>query len=81
MQREKKARWHIDYLSRHGQIVHIHKFPGKKDQECELSRRIGDKKDAAVPVKGFGSSDCSCISHLYLFQRDPNTGISRLEIK
>jgi len=81
LQREKKAHWHIDYLLRHGRIIHVHKFPGKKDKECVLSRKIGDRIDAMIPVRGFGSSDCFCISHLYLFQHDPSPGISRLEIK
>ncbi len=80
LQRKKNFHWHIDYLLRYGQIARVHKFPGIKNKECVLSRKIGDMEDAAVLVKGFGSSDCLCISHLYFFQEDPSLKISMLEI-
>jgi Uri superfamily endonuclease len=33
-----------------------------------------------ILVSGFGSSDCSCASHLYFFQDNPDSRISRLKI-
>ena len=80
VRRKKKVHWHIDYLLQYGQVVSVRAYGGEKDRECVLSHEIGNMKDAVVPVKGFGSSDCSCASHLYFFQDDPGFGISRLKI-
>ena len=81
LRQEKKVHWHIDYLLRYGQVVSVHTYAGEKDMECMLSHKIGNMKDASVAVKGFGSSDCSCNSHLYFFQDDPEPVISRFNIK
>lgn len=54
--------WHIDYLSglKDSHIVEAIKFP-EKDLECELAEKAGEK------VENFGSTDCSCSSHLGYF--------------
>lgn len=57
---DKKIHWHIDHLLSNSEIEAALIFPGK-DLECELSRKMENE------VKGFGSSDCSCSSHLYQF--------------
>ncbi|MEP9411644.1 MAG: GIY-YIG nuclease family protein [Candidatus Brocadia sp.] len=75
-QRQKKRiYWHIDYLLRYGRIVSVYMYAGEKDKECMLSHKIGAMENAAVAVKGFGSSDCSCNSHLYFFSNEPDPGI------
>lgn len=80
LRQEKKMRWHIDYLLRYGHVASVHTYAGEKKKECTLSREIEKMRYASVPVKGFGSSDCSCYSHLYFFQDDPGLQISRLKI-
>ncbi len=59
--KEKKLRWHIDYLLIHLD-VQIEKVKRSRADECILNQSIKGK----VLVKGFGSSDCtkSCGSHL-----------------
>jgi Uri superfamily endonuclease len=57
---EKSLHWHIDYLLEGSDIRKILIFPGQ-DLECDLSREMDSG------VKGFGSSDCSCFSHLHGF--------------
>lgn len=54
--------WHIDYLSglEDSNIIEAIKFP-EKDLECELAQEAGQK------VENFGSTDCSCRSHLGYF--------------
>ncbi|MCF6156375.1 MAG: GIY-YIG nuclease family protein [Candidatus Brocadia sp.] len=81
LRQKKKMHWHIDYLLRYGQVVSVCTYTGEKDKECILSRKIGNIKNAVVPVRGFGSSDCSCNSHLYFFQDDPYPEMSVLNIK
>ena len=64
--------WHIDYLLPHAKILSIHVFKASKEWECRLSRRISRLEGARVIMKGFGSSDCRCPSHLYYFPLRPH---------
>ena len=64
--REKKLRWHIDYLASVfppalAYAGHF-RFP-----ECSLARRIAEHGE--MIHKGFGSSDTECFSHLIYFRR------------
>jgi sugar fermentation stimulation protein A len=66
--KKKRMRWHIDYLLRHAQIMSAFALSGTpKEGECELAKRLIQKEGALVVVKGFGSSDCACDSHLIYF--------------
>lgn len=77
LQQKKRLHWHIDYLLQYGEIISVYECAGKRESECTLSRKIGTIKNATIPVKGFGSSDCSCTTHLYFFRDNPNTDIQR----
>ncbi len=57
---DKKIHWHIDYLLQKGELEAALIFPDR-DLECVLSSEF------SRPVDGFGSSDCSCNSHLFEF--------------
>ena len=80
LRRDKKMHWHIDYLLHYGQVICVHTYAGEKHTECVLSQKIGNLKNTMILVSGFGSSDCSCASHLYFFQDNPDSRISRLKI-
>jgi Uri superfamily endonuclease len=69
----KKKRWHIDYLLAKAQVLSIIAIPSdKKSVECAIASLLTKCEGATVPVKGFGSSDCACGSHLlYLGDTDP----------
>ncbi len=61
LRREKKLRWHIDYLlSASG--VSVTRVRRSRIDECSLNQQTG----GTTPVAGFGASDCSgrCSSHL-----------------
>lgn len=63
---EREVRhWHIDYLTglESSELVEAVKFP-EKDIECDLSSEA-DRK-----VEDFGSTDCSCFSHLAYFTEE-----------
>ena len=66
------AHWHIDYLLPHAKILSIHVFKASKEWECRLSRKLAGLEGAGVIMKGFGSSDCKCTSHLYYFPSRPH---------
>ena len=80
LRRDKKMHWHIDYLLHYGQVICVHTYAAEKNAECILSQKIGNIKNAEILVSGFGSSDCSCASHLYFFQDNPDFRISKLKI-
>ena len=66
--KEKKIFWHIDYLlnNENCRIKSIGKLYSDQKLECELNKAIHllFQNDGLYPIKGFGSSDCKCQSHL-----------------
>jgi sugar fermentation stimulation protein A len=77
LSRRKTCRWHIDYLSlaadslRGYSSARTRAYPiyTDRDLECELARSVQDAGGAGVDQ--FGSSDCSCKSHLFRFEKNP----------
>ncbi len=67
---EKKFHWHIDYLLRYAKVIKVIRYVGRKD-ECKLNNVTGQSVGATQIVKKFGSSDCSCVTHLYFFEGIP----------
>ena len=64
LRRRKKLHWHIDYLVREAEFLEA--FPirrTRRDLECRLARDVAQIAENSIP--GFGSSDCSCQSHLF----------------
>ncbi len=64
--RKKKVRWHIDYLTSAVQPLCAYYFPG--DAECWLAAELMSR---LTPIRGFGSSDCKCTSHLFYSPSNP----------
>ncbi|MCF6158270.1 MAG: GIY-YIG nuclease family protein [wastewater metagenome] len=81
LQKKKGLHWHIDYLLQYAEVVAVSEHEGNKAMECTLSHKISTIKNAAIPVKGFGSSDCSCISHLYFFRSNPKNTIRNYSVQ
>lgn len=67
IKRDKKLRWHIDYLtsSRSSTVVGIVISHVDRKFECVVASTINSLTRC---VKGFGCSDCKCLSHLALLQ-------------
>ncbi|MFO7791387.1 MAG: GIY-YIG nuclease family protein [Candidatus Saliniplasma sp.] len=59
---DKKKHWHIDYLLVHGDIVNVKVKEGKSEEECLLAEKV---REFTEEIRNFGSSDCSCDSHLF----------------
>ena len=66
LKKNKKMKWHIDYLRKKAKIISILAIPSKKKIECEIAKKISEKADNFIP--SFGSSDCNCKSHLFYFK-------------
>ena len=58
--------WHIDYLRRHTRIESVGYCCGER-REHEFAAAIRALPGTAVPMRGFGSSDCGCETHLFWF--------------
>lgn len=70
----KKIKWHIDYLLANSncKILKAELFYSGIREECQINQRSLDELNAVIPVKGFGSSDCSrCESHLIFMPDSP----------
>ena len=64
----KKIHWHIDYLLNddHFLITKLYIVPSLMRLECVIARDIMEVSDSFI--KNFGSTDCSCKSHLFYFK-------------
>jgi len=65
----KRRHWHIDYLRETADVVAVLTWNVKQRLECCLNDAISQM--ARGCVAGFGSSDCSCRSHLHHFPTNP----------
>jgi Uri superfamily endonuclease len=63
--RDKKIHWHIDHLMLHARAVDVVLAESEERKECEIAARLAE--DLKM-VRGFGSSDCRCPSHLFYHQ-------------
>ncbi|MGQ9693167.1 MAG: DNA/RNA nuclease SfsA [Thermodesulfobacteriota bacterium] len=65
----KKPFWHIDYFLEHAQFYKSLPFRTSSAIECDLARALS--KISSWEIPRFGSSDCSCNSHLFGIKKDP----------
>ncbi len=67
--KSKRFHWHIDYLRAHAEEAKALPIYTGQDIECDLAASI--RQIGGHPIKDFGSSDCSCGSHLFHFAKNP----------
>jgi len=75
--REKRPRWHIDYLLQRTHLLEMWSMASEERLECSLARAIREIPGAQIVAPGFGSSDCHCPSHLTYFENKPGFEILR----
>ena len=67
--KDKKIHWHIDYflISDSSYIIGAGELESEEKIECEIAKSIQNSyaEDELIPVENFGSSDCSCKTHLF----------------
>lgn len=71
-----RPHWHIDYLRRRARPEAVWYISGAR-REHEWAELIGTMRGAAVPMLGFGSSDCDCPAHLFWFEDRPSAAAIR----
>ncbi|MFQ5712080.1 MAG: DUF123 domain-containing protein [Candidatus Geothermarchaeales archaeon] len=62
LREEKTKRWHIDYLEPQKFVRAVAIGRTRERMECQV---VEELKGGFEAVKGFGSSDCGCESHLF----------------
>jgi len=67
-----RPHWHVDYLRAHANPVEVWYANDRNRWECRWAACLGRMRGASVPLKGFGSSDCQCESHLFFFKSRPS---------
>lgn len=65
LRRSKKIYWHIDYLLENEKVWVSQIWVIPKSIECEIANVFNKKLSCKIVKKGFGSSDCKCLSHLF----------------
>jgi Uri superfamily endonuclease len=63
LRKENKTYWHIDYLLKSNKSKISKIWVIKKSVECEITNILLKSNIVDVVKKGFGSSDCKCITH------------------
>jgi len=61
--RHPTRRWHIDHLLALGELKGVFILKTEEKLECALAQELGKRFEPAV--RGFGSSDCRCRTHLF----------------
>ena len=69
--KNKKVRWHIDYLLNNKSLKILKVFYKKagKEEECKIAKKLS-KTGKIIP--NFGCSDCECESHLFKIKNMEN---------
>lgn len=65
----KQHHWHIDDLRDVAEFHSVLAIRSSDRLECEIAKAFAEIAEWAIP--GFGSSDCSCETHLFGMSKDP----------
>jgi Uri superfamily endonuclease len=75
-----RGHWHIDYLSKYLPPTEVWVTHDPTHREHHWSKVLSLAPGASIPLPGFGSSDCYCISHLHFFSSRPSGNYFRRKI-
>ena len=80
VRKNKKVRWHIDYLTTSEQCHPYGAMLLSKYSECDLNKKVSLIPGAKITIKGFGASDCTkrCEGHLHCFALNPEILLKQL---
>lgn len=73
--------WHIDYISGVVTPYEVWYTPDTVRREHHWAGVMARCEGASIPLRGFGSSDCRCESHLFFFCDPPDADKFRDKIR
>ena len=65
-----RPHWHIDYLRAAAELMEAWCVYGIRCEHA-WAYSLMQREAAVMPLKGFGSSDCDCATHLFYFRHKP----------
>lgn len=65
---DKVVHWNVDYLRNVSEITAVYYSPGNRENEHIAAGFFLQKPEEYLPIAHFGSSDCSCFTHLFFSQ-------------
>jgi len=65
LKKDKKSFWHIDYLLENKKVKILQIWTIDKKMECQTAEVFCQDPTTEIIKKGFGSSDCKCVTHLF----------------
>jgi Uri superfamily endonuclease len=66
-----RPHWHIDYLRQAARLEEVWALESPIRREHDWAALFLTMAGAAIPVLGFGASDCQCAGHLFYFTDAP----------
>lgn len=76
-----RPHWHIDYLRRAATLRHVWYAYEAVRREHAWADIFAHLPGASIPLPGFGASDCTCLTHLYFFSRQPRLDSFRRRLR
>jgi Uri superfamily endonuclease len=76
-----RPHWHIDYLGPTLRLYQIWYTYDPTRREHQWAEVHAGTRGTAMALPGFGSSDCSCPSHLFFYQSPPSGSHFRRKIQ
>ncbi|MFO8098109.1 MAG: GIY-YIG nuclease family protein [Salinibacter sp.] len=73
--------WHVDFLRAVTRLAAVWYTHDSKRRECTWADELRSLPGAAVPVEGFGASDCNCPAHLVRFDAAPSVSSFRTRLR
>ena len=77
----QRPHWHMDYLRPALHLKEVWYTYDSKRHEHQWAEALGCLKGVRIPISGFGSSDCSCKSHLFSFTARPSIKLFRDKLR
>ena len=68
-----RPHWHLDYLRAEIEFYEAYALHSPDRKECEWASIMENMEGVCEPLKGFGSSDCRCNTHLFYFSSKVKT--------
>lgn len=78
LRKRKTFFWHIDFLRDHADQCVALPIRSRDRLECAIARSLHDIAQRRVP--GFGASDCSCPTHLFAMDENPQNNRKFIEM-
>ena len=73
LRKEKRIFWHIDYLLENQKVKILQIWTIDKKVECQTTEVLCQDPAIKIIKKGFGSSDCKCLTHLFFIKDKKKT--------